>query len=596
MAITKITTPDLIDLPFNNTDGIVLAKGTTSTTVPVQYLVVAGGGGGGGASSNNATPGGGGGAGGLSTNYNGTSLGVSSNTPLDLTVGAAGAAGLGINDGPGGDGGNSIFSDIIITGGGGGAPGNDDWPNTSNPQVGRNGGSGGGGAYAGSGGTSTSNGNNGGDSAGGNVYPYVQGTGGGGGAGAVGSNGSGSAGGNGGDGLQNNIDGNNNYYAGGGGGSWFTGASYTGSVGTGGTGGGGAGGSGAVGVNGGNNTGGGGGAAGSNYQSITGGAGGSGVVILRTSSTTTATFVNATTTITQVGGGAWSSGDKIYTVTATTGVATVSFSSTALGTGRPTTNLSIGEFRYNTTTKKVEYYDGADWFALTSTTAVPQAGTTGACNYPTTASALYQLNSDGGVTNNVPDTCGSYDGTATSITYSTGNFGNAAVFNGSSSYITLPNSVEQPFILAQQFAVSIWFNIDALPTGGDEDFLISLYEEGYLDIRIKASGVIEAKVAEESSGTDRIVTSSSGVVSASTWHNVIWTGAANNLVLYVDGSSVATGSTWNGTFYHSNAGCSIGSKNNGTSNFFDGKIDQCRIFPSVLTQEQVTALATETAP
>ena len=220
--------------------------------------------------------------------------------------------------------------------------------------------------------------------------------------------------------------------------------------------------------------------------------------------------------------------------------------------------------------------------------------TTSECNYPTTATALYQLNSDGGVTNNVPDTCGSYDGTATSITYSTGNFGNAAVFNGSSSYITLPNSVEQPFILAQQFAVSIWFNIDALPTGGDEDFLISLYEEGYLDIRIKASGVIEAKVAEESSGTDRIVTSSSGVVSASTWHNVVWTGAANNLVLYVDSSSVATGSTWNGTFYHSNAGCSIGSKNNGTSDFFDGKIDQCRIFPSALTQSQVTQLYNET--
>ena len=33
MAITKVITPDLIDLPFNNTDGIVLAKGTTTTTI-----------------------------------------------------------------------------------------------------------------------------------------------------------------------------------------------------------------------------------------------------------------------------------------------------------------------------------------------------------------------------------------------------------------------------------------------------------------------------------------------------------------------------------------------------------------------------------
>ena len=191
------------------------------------------------------------------------------------------------------------------------------------------------------------------------------------------------------------------------------------------------------------------------------------------------------------------------------------------------------------------------------------------------------------------DQLGNYNGTPVNMDWGEGKFGFAGSFNGSSSYITLPNSVEQPFILAQQFGVSMWFKIDALPTGGDEEFLISLYQEGYLDIRIKASGVIEAKVAEESSGTDRIVTSSSGVVSAGTWHHVVWTGAANNLVLYIDNSSVATGSTWNGTFYHSNAGCSIGSKNNGTSDFFDGKIDQIRIYDEVLTATEVDTLYKE---
>ena len=191
------------------------------------------------------------------------------------------------------------------------------------------------------------------------------------------------------------------------------------------------------------------------------------------------------------------------------------------------------------------------------------------------------------------DQLGNYNGTPVNMDWGEGKFGFAGSFNGSSSYITLPNSVEQPFILAQQFGVSMWFKIDALPTGGDEEFLISLYQEGYLDIRIKASGVIEAKVAEESSGTDRIVTSSSGVVSAGTWHHVVWTGAANNLVLYIDNSSVATGSTWNGTFYHSNAGCSIGSKNNGTSDFFDGKIDQIRLYDEVLTATEVDTLYKE---
>ena len=52
--------------------------------------------------------------------------------------------------------------------------------------------------------------------------------------------------------------------------------------------------------------------------------------------------------------------------------------------------------------------------------------------------ALYQLDGDGGVTNNVPDTTGNYNGTASNVTYATGQFGNAAEFNGSSSKITLP--------------------------------------------------------------------------------------------------------------------------------------------------------------
>ena len=43
-------------------------------------------------------------------------------------------------------------------------------------------------------------------------------------------------------------------------------------------------------------------------------------------------------------------------------------------TGRPT-GLGAsddGTFRYNTTTKKVEYYDGAAWFTLDTTVANPQ--------------------------------------------------------------------------------------------------------------------------------------------------------------------------------------------------------------------------------
>ena len=87
MAITKVTTPDLIDLPTTissvetNTDGVVLAKGSTiAQNLTVDYLVIAGGGGGGGNNS------GGGGAGGYLTSYDSDPSGDNSATLTALSL------------------------------------------------------------------------------------------------------------------------------------------------------------------------------------------------------------------------------------------------------------------------------------------------------------------------------------------------------------------------------------------------------------------------------------------------------------------------------------------------------------------------------
>ena len=50
----------------------------------------------------------------------------------------------------------------------------------------------------------------------------------------------------------------------------------------------------------------------------------------------------------------------------------------------------------------------------------------------TTSVATYQLNN---ATTSIPSN--TYPGTASNITYAAGKFGNAAVFNGSSSYISI---------------------------------------------------------------------------------------------------------------------------------------------------------------
>ena len=367
MAITKITTPELIDLPFNNTDGIVLAKGTTTTVAPVQYLVVAGGGGGG-------WVGGGGGAGGLLT----ATANFDISTALDIIVGDGGLASTngGSAGSPtgniGGNGSNSTFDSIVATGGGGGGS----HPTTAAAS----GGSGGGAPSSGNSSSGASASPSGQGNAGGNNSNSSPGygAGGGGGAGAVGAAGTSTTGGNGGVGLQNNITGTNTYYAGGGGGAVQDGVNNppTNVAGTGGLGGG---------ANGSNNgavvptsatpnTGGGGGGGGTskngtgNWIYGNGSNGGSGVIILKLASTITATFTGGVTfTLDNTS----ISGQNIYRITATTANQTVTFSVTGSGTGRPSTAVD-GEFRYNTTTKKVEYYDGANWFALNSSRASGQ--------------------------------------------------------------------------------------------------------------------------------------------------------------------------------------------------------------------------------
>ena len=299
------------EITTNNATAVLIyqdaTKGWTSQdvtefTLPltVSYLVVAGGAGGGG------DLGGGGGAGGYLTNYGGTALALSVATNYLVTTGAGGRGAIagssrGTEETRGGDGSNSVFSNIISTGGGGGGG----YGTGNGIEDGRNGGSGGGAtsitsASAGVATTSPTQGNNGGTG-----YDSPYGGGGGGGAGAVGQNSTnGTSGGNGGIGLTNAItvaSGTGPYYAGGGGGSDY-GTPGGQNPGTGGSGGGGTGGYGdtspnGVGSPGSANTGGGGG--GGSYQTggpTAGGAGGSGIVILRYPSSFTISGLSGTTT------------------------------------------------------------------------------------------------------------------------------------------------------------------------------------------------------------------------------------------------------------------------------------------------------------
>jgi len=369
MANTTINTPSLLDLG-SSTEATILPKGTTSERPPsansvnIDYLVVAGGGGGGTAlTASTIGTGGGGGAGGLRTSYGSTSGGGASAesslsllvaTSYTVTIGEGGSGGVSASSVPT-NGEDSVFSSITSVGGGAG--GNYRNP-TSSSYYAQIGGSGGGAAYTGglqpgAAGT-TGQGYAGGDDLGNSGSP-AYGHGGGGGAAAVGVNGGGSGSGAGGAGLAVSIAGSSVTYGGGGGGGGVS--PYP--AGAGGAGGGGAGGlgNGNAGVAGSSNTGGGGGGGGKTSASGTlpgnGANGGSGIVILRYASTINLTVVSGLTT--SVLNGTVSGSTDKYTIF-TSGTGTITFANSYSG---PT--VTEGDFRFNTETNKLEFYNGTEW-------------------------------------------------------------------------------------------------------------------------------------------------------------------------------------------------------------------------------------------
>ena len=249
-------------------------------------------------------------------------------------------------------------------------------------------------------------------------------------------------------------------------------------------------------------------------------------------------------------------------------------------TGTRPASAVDGEFRYNTTTKKVEYYDGSTWFTLDSSTATPQTGTTGACNYPTTATALYQLQS------NDDDTCGNYDGTGeTAITYTSGKFGNSATFNGTTSKIALPTS--STLSKANDFSWSFWIYSSSF---GADDTILRLTSDYYTSCAVYTNKLFfYTDAASHFTPVGSVLT---GV-----WQNfVITKSSTTGVVIYKDGTSIYTdAATTDATASTGSPPNNIGAWD-GINYGFPGQIAQVRLFPSALSATQASALATETAP
>ena len=201
--------------------------------------------------------------------------------------------------------------------------------------------------------------------------------------------------------------------------------------------------------------------------------------------------------------------------------------------------------------------------------------------------ALYQLNGD------ATDVSGSYNGTATSVTYGTGVFGQAGVFNGSSSYVensNIPNEICKGY-----YTVNVWAYI---PSSQAFASVVHFQDDnnGHLPNFNIAANNSNWYVGVRSNSSSNL-TSTNVPITFNSWNMITVVLHSGGGKFYLNGSEVASASFT--PVFTTNTSCkfSLGRTNQGwissVSAYLNGSIDQVRIFNTALTPLEVEALYTE---
>jgi hypothetical protein len=188
------------------------------------------------------------------------------------------------------------------------------------------------------------------------------------------------------------------------------------------------------------------------------------------------------------------------------------------------------------------------------------------------------------------DQLGNYNGTATNVNFNVaGKFGNAGEFNGSSSRIAT-NITNSVIPINSSFTISTWINTSATSGLIVAEGNWNAWSTAGFAIGMVSSNRVEASIANNGGAGGTQVVSSS--IPLNTWVHIAATiDIGNFLKLYVDGSEVASTALSNNSRNNVSGGFYLGSDVSGF--YFNGKIDQIRIYDSALSAANVTALYNE---
>ncbi len=237
-------------------------------------------------------------------------------------------------------------------------------------------------------------------------------------------------------------------------------------------------------------------------------------------------------------------------------------------TAQRPTSPSAGEWRFNTTEKYVEYWDGGSpgaWKQIDTEAPV----------VPVVASENFNVNTYFG------------NGATQAID---AKFNEAANFNGASSGSQIFISDADVFSPANNdLSFSVWVKTSSTSGGyfaSKQDDSTLTYEWQFY---MNTNGTVALGVFT-STGTTIAVATSTAIVNNGNWHNVAFVIDTNSsITVYVDKAGV-TNSSWSGTMSNTSTDVLLGAGGGVPSFRLQGMLDQARFFNTALSSSQIDSL------
>ena len=228
---------------------------------------------------------------------------------------------------------------------------------------------------------------------------------------------------------------------------------------------------------------------------------------------------------------------------------------------------------------------------LYAETACVHTSTTDNNDFPVTNAAYYKLD------NSAEDSKGTNDGTETNIEYRFGRFGQAAVFNGSSSKITRESLFDNTQV---KMSASVWVKAtDYSPSGNINILDIGDNDTTVAQNRIFISGTSPHNIFASVNGGDGGFAQASQSFTDNSWNHIVVTwdvtggGVTNGIKIYLNGSLAAQGNSSQGFNSARDLAIGVNEDEGGDRHHFSGSIDNVRIFASELSAANVTSLYNE---